>query len=54
MTTPPCKCFSTVQVKYTLYAVSDFHQLMKCNDHQLLQISGLFGIIMACCHVEKK
>ena len=43
MTTPPCKCFSTVQVKYTLYAVSDFHQLMKCNDHQLLQISRSFN-----------
>ena len=43
MTTPPCKCFSTVQVKYTLYTVSDFHQLMKCNDHQLLQISRSFN-----------
>ena len=42
MTTPPSKCFSTVQVKYTLYAVSDFYQLMKCNDHQLLQISRSF------------
>ena len=42
MTTPAFKSFSTVQVKYTLYAVSDFHQLMKCNDHQVLQISRSF------------
>ena len=29
----------SVQVKYTLYTVSGYQQLMKCNGHQLLQIS---------------
>ena len=39
MTTPSCNCFSSVEVKYTLYTVSDYQQLMKCNDHELLEIS---------------
>ena len=42
MTTPPCKCFSSIQVKYTLYTVFEYPQLMKCNDHELLQISRPF------------
>ena len=53
MTTPPL----SVQVKYTLYTVSDYQQLMKCNDHKWLQISRSFNlciIIKACCHVEKE
>ena len=50
MTTPPC--FSSVQVKYTLYTVSDYQQLMKCNDHELLQISRSF-ITKTCCKKSK-
>ena len=54
MTNLPCKCFSTVQVKYTLYTVSDFHQLMKCNDNQLLQISRSFTRLALLLSCEKE
>ena len=36
-TTPPCGYYSLVQMKYTLYTVSDHPQLMMCKE--LLQIS---------------
>ena len=56
MTTPPC--FSSVQVKYKLYTVSDYQQLMKCNEYELLQISRSFNrsalLPKVCCHVEKE
>ena len=45
MTTPPCKCFSSVQMKYELYTVFDYPRLMKCNDHELLQVSRSFNVL---------
>ena len=45
MTPMPCKFFSSVQVKYTLYTISDYQQLMKCTDHELLQISRSFNLL---------
>ena len=41
-----------------MYTVSDFHQLMKCNDHQLLQISRSFNrsafLLRVVCRKEIK